>query len=466
MHKDIKHGDGVIPQREKTGNAGALPRLNLYPAYKDSGIEWLGEIPAHWEVKRLKYAVTLNPAPTEARNRGESLEVSFVPMEAIGEYGGLELTTTKLVGEVHTGYTYFREGDVVVAKITPCFENGKGAVATGLVNEIAFGTTELHVLRIKESIDRQFLFYLSMGDAFRRLGEAEMYGAGGQKRVPDSFVRNLMHPLPPLPEQRAIAAFLDRETAKIDALVAKKERLIELLQEKRTALISDAVTKGLDPDVPLKDSGVEWLGEIPAHWDSKRLKTISRIRYGLGQPPRESSKGLPLIRATNVTRGRITEKDMVYVDPDDVPIGRDAFLTEGEIIVVRSGAYTADSAIIPKVYDGAVTGYDMVVTVNDALAEFVAVALLCTYVRDAQLVISSMRSAQPHLNAEELGAAVILLPPLPEQRAIAAFLDRETAKIDALIAKVQEAIDRLKELRTALISAAVTGKIDVREATA
>ena len=155
---------------------------------------------------------------------------------------------------------------------------------------------------------------------------------------------------------------------------------------------------------------------------------------------------------------------MVYVDPDDVPIGRDAFLAEGEIIVVRSGAYTADSAIIPKAYDGAVTGYDMVVTVNNALAEFVAVALLCTYVRDGQLVISSMRSAQPHLNAEELGAAVILLPPLPEQRAIASFLDLETAKIDALVAKVQEAIDRLKELRTALISAAVTGKIDVREA--
>ncbi len=465
-HKDIKHGNGVIPQREKTGNAGTLPRLNPYPAYKDSGIEWLGEIPAHWEVKRLKYAVTLNPAPTEVRNRGESLEVSFVPMEAIGEYGGLELTTTKLVGEVYTGYTYFREGDVVVAKITPCFENGKGAVATGLVNEIAFGTTELHVLRVKESTDRQFLFYLSMGDAFKRLGEAEMYGAGGQKRVPDSFVRNLMHPLPSLPEQRAIAAFLDRETTKIDALVAKKERLIELLQEKRTALISHTVTKGLDPDVPLKDSGVEWLGEIPAHWDSKRLKTISRIRYGLGQPPRESSNGLPLIRATNVTRGRITEEDMVYVDPGDVPIGRDAFLAEGEIIVVRSGAYTADSAIIPKAYDGAVTGYDMVVTVNNELAEFVAVALLCTYVRDAQLVISSMRSAQPHLNAEELGAAVILLPPLPEQRAIATFLDRETTQIDALIAKVQEAISRLKELRTALISAAVTGKIDVREAAA
>ena len=279
-------------------------RYRPYPAYKDSGVEWLGEIPAHWEVKRLKYAVTLNPPPTEARNRGESLEVSFVPMEAIGEYGGLELTTTKLVGEVYTGYTYFREGDVVVAKITPCFENGKGAVATGLVNEIAFGTTELHVLRVKESIDRQFLFYLSMGDEFRRLGEAEMYGAGGQKRVPDSFIRNLMHPLPPLSEQHAIAAFLDRETAKIDALVAKKERLIELLQEKRTALISDAVTKGLDPDVPLKDSGVEWLGEIPAHWEVKQLRWAITFQRGYDLPSDDREEGDVPVVSSSASRFR------------------------------------------------------------------------------------------------------------------------------------------------------------------
>ena len=210
-------------------------------------------------------------------------------------------------------------------------------------------------------------------------------------------------------------------------------------------------------------SGVEWLGEIPAHWEVKRLKNIAEIRYGLGQPPKESSDGLPLVRATNVYRGRITDEDMLYVDPADVPAGRRAFLSTGEIVVVRSGAYTADSAIIPKKFEGAIAGYDMVVTVKGANSEFIATALLCPYLRDAQLVVASTRSAQPHLNAEELGVALILLPPLPEQRAIAAYLDRETARIDELVAKVREAIDHLKELRTALISAAVTGRIDVRE---
>ncbi|MCC6764434.1 MAG: restriction endonuclease subunit S, partial [Deltaproteobacteria bacterium] len=221
----------------------ALRRLKPYPTYKDSGVEWLREIPAHWEVKRLKFGVELNPSPLAARRLAHDAEVSFVPMEAVGEYGGLDLSRIKPLADVGSGYTYFANGDVVVAKITPCFENGKGALAAGLTNGIAFGTTELHVLRALDAVDGQYLFYVTLSDAFRRLGEAEMYGAGGQKRVPEAFAENLKHPLPPEPEQRAIAAFLDRETARIDGLVAKKERLIELLQEKRTALITRAVTK-------------------------------------------------------------------------------------------------------------------------------------------------------------------------------------------------------------------------------
>jgi type I restriction enzyme S subunit len=193
------------------------------------------------------------------------------------------------------------------------------------------------------------------------------------------------------------------------------------------------------------------------------LKTIAEIRYGLGQPPKESPDGLPLIRATNISHGHITDEDMLYVDPADIPAGRRAILSAKEIIVVRSGAYTADSAIIPKKYEGAISGYDMVVTVREANPEFIAAVLLCPYVHNAQLVVASTRSAQPHLNAEELGEALLLLPTIAEQCNIAAFLDKETARLDSLIAKVREAIKRLRELRSALISAATTGRIDVRE---
>ena len=443
--------------------------------YKDSGVEWLGEIPAHWDVKRLKYAATLNPAPTEARNHGESLEVSFVPMEAVGEYGGLELTTTKLLGEVYTGYTYFREGDVVVAKITPCFENGKGAVATGLVNEIAFGTTELHVLRVKESMDRQFLFYLSMGDAFRKLGQAEMYGAGGQKRVPDSFIRDLRHPLPPLLEQRAIAAFLDRETAEIDTLVAKKERLVELLQEKRTALISHAVTKGLDPDVPLKDSGVEWLGEIPAHWNCLSIArvTLSRCDGPFGSNLKSqhySDNGVRVIRLQNIGAPDFLDSDQVYIEATHARTLGDHSVLKGDLLVAGLGddAHPVGRACVaPAGLDQAIVKADCFrfrIDQKKALSEFAAYQLSATALAAAGYFVTG--STRLRMNLTTTAAKKIALPPLPEQRTIAAFLDRETAQIDGLVAKVRGAIDRLKELRTALISAAVTGKIDVREAAA
>jgi type I restriction enzyme S subunit len=214
---------------------------------KDSGVEWLGEVPAHWEVTRLRFASTINPTKSEIAGLPASTEVSFVPMEAIGEYGGLRLETTKPIEEVLQGYTYFRDGDVVLAKITPCFENGKGALAGNLVAGVAFGTTELHVLRPHiENTDPQFLFYVSISTPFRKLGEGEMYGAGGQKRIPNAFVENFKQPFPPLEEQTTIAAFLDAETALIDTLIEKNRAAIDRLHERRTALISAAVTGKID----------------------------------------------------------------------------------------------------------------------------------------------------------------------------------------------------------------------------
>ena len=212
----------------------------------------------------------------------------------------------------------------------------------------------------------------------------------------------------------------------------------------------------MNPYPAYRPSGVEWLGDMPEHWEVHLAKTLGRIRYGLGQPPRESAEGMPLIRATNVERGRIVEKDLIRVDPSDLPVGRDALLRAREIIVVRSGAYTADSAIIPARYEGAVTGYDMVMTITGALPEFIAFALLASYLRDDQLIVASTRSAQPHLNAEELGASLVLVPPLPEQAAIVEYLERETERIDALVAKMRLLIARLQEYRTALITRSVT----------
>ena len=217
--------------------------LNPSAPLKPSGIDWLGNVPAHWEIKRLRFLAEMNPSKTEISELSGDTLVSFLPMESIGEDGSLILETEKKIEEVETGYTYFRNGDVAFAKITPCYENGKGAVMRNLTNGIGFGTTELIVVRphITE-LDASYLHYVFISSEFRSLGESYMYGAGGQKRVPDSFVANFATVIPPLAEQTAIVRHLDAQTAKFDALTAEAERAITLLQERRTALISAAVT--------------------------------------------------------------------------------------------------------------------------------------------------------------------------------------------------------------------------------
>jgi type I restriction enzyme S subunit len=261
-----------------------------YKEYKTSNSAWLPIIPATWQQIRGRFVMSVNPASVRLRDLNDADEVSFVPMEAVGENGGLNLERTKPLDEVGSGYTEFEDGDVVIAKITPCFENGKSALASGLKNGVAFGTTELHVLRAGKRLDKQFLFHLTTSHTFRMLGESEMYGAGGQKRVPPEFAKDFRIPLPPLDEQQTIARFLDAKTAQIDALVAQKRQLIDKLKEKRSALIARTVTRGLPPDAAqaaglepnpeMKDSRVDWLGAVPLHWDVVRVKFVAKVESG------------------------------------------------------------------------------------------------------------------------------------------------------------------------------------------
>lgn len=211
---------------------------------KDSGVEWLGDVPAHWDVCRLSFCVRLNPP--EKPGLGLNDEVSFLPMEAIGTDGALNLDRTRLVAEVRAGYSYFEEGDIAFAKVTPCFENGKGAIMRNLVNGVGFGTTELTVLRPAINTNVDFLSYLIQSDRFRSFGAGAMTGAGGLKRVPDEFTRNFKTSWPDLAEQHAIAEYLDSVLNRMNMLISATESSIELLKERRSALITAAVTGQID----------------------------------------------------------------------------------------------------------------------------------------------------------------------------------------------------------------------------
>jgi len=280
-------------------------------------------------------------------------------------------------------------------------------------------------------------------------------------------IANIPLLLPPLEEQAAIASFLDRETAKIDALITKKERLIELLQEKRTAIISHAVTKGLDLTVPLKDSGVEWLGEIPAHWDVAPVYARYSVQLGkmLNQEAVRGVASAPYLRNANIQWDRFDLTDLLEMDFDSSERRKYA-LIPGDLLVCEGGEVGRTA-----IWQGELTECYFQKTVhrlrslrNTEEGRFFFYVLY-TAAKRGVFVADGSKNTIAHLTAEKLKKHRFAFPPYQEQQAIASFLDRETAKIDALIAKIREGIEKLKEYRTALISSAVTGKIDVRELT-
>lgn len=423
--------------------------------------------PLNWTERRLKFAAIVNPVKSEVAHLPLDTQVSFVPMDNIGEYGGIRLDIEKSIEEVYTGYTYFKDGDVVIAKITPCFENGKCAIATGLKNGVGFGTTELHVVRAdrKYSIP-EFLFYYAVSHKFNKMGEAEMYGAGGQKRVPDAYVRNERLSLPPIDEQRAIAAFLDRKTAQIDSLIEKKRRMIELLKEKRTALISHAVTKGLNPDAPMKDSGVPWLGQVPAHWEVKRLRFVCKMAGGV--TPNTMEPGywdgmIPWVSPKDM-KSAIIEDSIDHVTELALAETGLKMLGKATLLVVVRGMILIHSFPVAITSVPVTINQDMKALTN---LDGINVQYLQSILNSAadyivNMLVETAGHGTKKLNTDLFASLKIVRPPMEEQMNINDYLEAETKKIDNLTDKIDRALDRLQEYRVATIAAAVTGQIDVR----
>lgn len=428
-----------------------------YESYRDSGIEWLGEIPAHWELRRLRYSCDLNPSKSELNGLPMETEVSFLPMESIGEDGSLALGRTKPLEDVYQGYTYMRDGDVVVAKITPCFENGKSAVCRDFQNGIAFGTTELHVLRPRPNSNAKYLFYLIHSQPFRTLGQAMMLGSAGQKRVPEDYVQNFTIGFPPLSEQSRIAIFLDEKTADIEDAIAKKQRLIALLQEQKAILINNAVTKGLNPDVPMRESGVEWICRVPAHWEVKRAKYIFHeiderseageeellsVSHMTGVTPR-SEKNVSMFMAEDYAGSKLCRKDDLVFNIMWAWMGALGVSDRTGIVSSSYGVYrqrkeeTFNSWYLEHLMRS-----------NEYVAE---------YNRRSTGLHSSRLRLYPHMFLD----MEISIPGKEEQDQIAAVTNERTYLIDETINAVKKEIERLDEFRAILISNAVTGKIKI-----
>ena len=404
-----------------------------YAEYKESGVVWLDEVPEHWEVKRLKFCVQLADQKMKA-DREKPLP--YVGLENIQSWTGKLLGLDPDVVPTSAA-NRFGKGMTLFGKLRPYLAKACNPDFEGLCS------TELLVFK-SASFDRRLLLYLLLTDGFIKTVDSSTYGAK-MPRANWDFIGNCIVPVPPLEEQKQIAAFLDKETTKIDALVEKQEQLITLLREKRQAIISHAVTRGLNPNVKMKDSGIEWLGEVPEHWEMGHLRWFISIKSGEGLSNSQFSKetldedSYPVIGG-NGTMGyskhfNTTQKAFA--------IGRVGALC-GNVHFLKEKCWITDNALKISKWEG----------FNDSYFEYM--------LRAANLNQYANQSAQPLITGEQVKALPVPRLPLEEQKQIAAFLNEETTKIDTLIEKCETAIELLKERRTALISAAVTGKIDVR----
>lgn len=278
------------------------------------------------------------------------------------------------------------------------------------------------------------------------------------------FLRELLIPLPPLPEQQAIARFLDKEVAKIDVLVAEQRRLITLLAEKRQAVISHAVTKGLNPATPLKPSGIDWLGDIPEGWEVLPLKRkVSEITVGIVVEPSQYyvDQGVPALRSLNVRPGRVTGENLVFISERSNELLAKSRLSTNDVVAVRTGQ-PGTSAVVPVEFDGANCIDLIIIRQSPHIESHFLVWFLQSDQAARQFTEGSGGAIQQHFNVSAAAALLIVVPPFGEQKAIADYLDAQTTQLDALTTAATSAISLLQERRAALISAAVTGKIDLR----
>jgi len=417
-----------------------------YSNYKEIGHDWIGCIPSHWHIRRLKYALKLKTEKTESRTNP-------VALENIEGWSGRYLQTdTEYAGEG----VAFEVDDLLFGKLRPYLAKVWSAESEGQ----AVG--DFHVLRPAALTQSDYAKYQMLNRNFISIVNSSTYGAK-MPRVGWDFMGNLPFILPPLAEQTAIATFLDRETAKIDALVNEQQRLIELLKEKRQAVISHAVTKGLDPNVKLKSSGVEWPLAIPAHWEILPLtRLIKKFVDYRGVTPEKIDSGIPLITASQIKNGCINhDLDPVFISEEEYNSRMNRGFPEVGDVLLTTEAPLGEVAMIEDAYVS--PGQRMILMKTHA--ERITNQFLFSHFRSDfgrnELFKGSSGSTASGIRADRLRASSVLVPPIEEQDQIVRYIDMQTKDFDLILADIQIQLDLLKERRSTLISAAVTGKIDV-----
>ncbi len=444
----------------------SLPR---YPKYKESGVEWIGQVPGHWRVGRLLYLCELIVDGTHHSPQSElSGDRLYVTAKNIKEHG-IDLSDVTYVTEADHGEIFARcpvqKEDVLYIK-----DGATAGVAT--VNRLSVEFSLLSSV----AVIRPLPTLLLPGYVARHLNAAQFKEevlnrlvGGAMTRFTLDSIGRFTFAIPPIPEQAAIIGFLDRETAKIDALVAEQERLIELLKEKRQAVISHAVTKGLNPDALMKNSGIEWVGDVPAHWGVMLLKRVADVHTGVAKGKDHSGAAtisVPYLRVANVQDGYLDLETVAEIDIPADDLDRH-LLRSGDVLMNEGGDF--DKLGRGHIWQGQI---DPCITQNHVFAvrprkvssHWLNAVTGSDYAQFYFMTRSKQSTNLASISSTNLMELPVVLPPANEQEAILMFTASQTSRFDTLTVEAQRAIELLQERRTALISAAVTGQIDVRGA--
>ena len=424
-----------------------------FPRYRDyhlSGANWPRELPDAWEVRRFKNTFKL---VTQKANESDRQ----IALENVESWTGRLIQTES---EFANDGIAFLTGDLLLGKLRPYLAKVYLATSSGQ----AVG--DFYVLRPSESVLASFAQYYMLTREFISLLDSSTIGAK-MPRVNWEFLRELWIPLPEISNQALICGFLDRETAKIDSLIAEQERLIELLKEKRQAVISQAVTKGLNPDAPMKPSGVEWLGDVPEHWNTTRLVFLA-TKIGSGKTPLGGalvyeSSGVIFIRSQNVYDDGIRLDDVSFIsDEIDSEMSATRVLS-WDVLLNITGASIGRCALVPKEFLAAnVNQHVCILRFGDSCVARWVHACLCSNAAKEQIRSLQTGSGREGLNFSQVGAIRVTMPPDKEIESILNYLGKEMHRIDSALADMENSRILLRERRSALISAAVTGQIDVR----
>lgn len=424
--------------------------MKKYDSYKDSGIEWIGEIPNHWNISRYRYFYFSNMGVTLLKE--DVKEDGIYPVYSATE-------TDVLFGYVDEASVILNEGDIVI----PARGNSIGHIKVVTSPSTSTQTT-IYSKKISQNIETNFVKYFLQGLREHLF----QFDRTAIPQITVNQVKNNPLVIPPPEEQTAIAAYLDRKTAEIDELIADKKRLLELYEEEKTAIINQAVTKGINPDVPLKDSGIEWLGEIPEHWEVKRLKMlVSKIGSGVTPSGGSSvylTSGIPLLRSQNIHFDGLRLDDVAFIS-DEIDEGMsNSRIQDGDVLLNITGASIGRCFYIPNGFGrGNVNQHVCIIRpVLEKVDTIFLYYLVRSEIGQTQINLQQTGANREGLNFEQLKNFGFPIPEtLQEQQSIVHHIETECAMIDAKKAKTSTLIELLTEYRTALISEVVTGKIKV-----